>query len=294
MIDPGDLPRITEVPGYGVHAALESVIIHMRRNVTQTMNLGGLAKHVDLNPFYLSHLFRKHVGISAKRYHQLVRISSAKQILAITEMKVTDVSLECGYDSLGSFITTFKRTVGLTPTEFRRGLLTLDTLSFPDVHPRPIATTEAISLNLELVAPIHFVGCAFVAICDAENGVLVNCTATTFKHQSSITFPVNQWRPLTAFAVAYSANTCIRDAIIGEPALRARCDVTSGPAPSLQVTLNLREAGPVDSPFVAALPLLARHRASKDVMTMTRAIGESNMLSMAKRNSEEAAATIPI
>lgn len=260
MIDLSDLPRFAATPEGEMRSAVEAAIAQMRRNATRTMNLDALARHVNLNPFHLSHIFSRYVGISAKRYHQLIRISSAKRTLARTEMNVTDVSLECGYDSLGSFATTFKRTVGLTPTEFRKALSTLTSLEMPEISPSSASVGGAAGLCLEIAAPADFHGCAFVAACRAESGHLMDCAAISFFHRSSITFSIPRWQPLIFFGVAYSSRVSIRDAIVGEPELRGCCEVVSGPAPHSKVTLNLREARIIDAPFVSALPLLVRHR----------------------------------
>lgn len=259
MIDLSGLPRFAATPEGELRTAVEAAITQMRQNTTRTMNLDGLARHVDLNPFYLSHLFSRHVGISARRYHQLIRIGSAKRILARTEMNVTDVSLECGYDSLGSFVTTFKRTVGLTPTEFRKALSTLNSLEMPEILPNS-ATSGATSLCLEITAPSDFSGCAFVAASHAESGHLVDCAAISFFHRSTINFSISRLQPLIFFGVAYSSRVPMRDAIVGEPELRGCCEVISGLTAQSKATLNLREARIVDAPFVSALPLLVGHR----------------------------------
>lgn len=273
MIDLRDLPGFTVIPVNGTRTAVEAVIVRMRQRVTQPINLDGLAKHVDLNPFYLSHLFRKHVGMSAKRYHQLIRISAAKHVLAGTEMSITNAALECGYDSLGSFVTAFKRTVGLTPSEFRRGLLALGSLDMPKISPKSIGTEGTIRLCAELIGPVHFDGCAFVAVCGAADGGLVNCAAVSFRHRTSLTFSLAEPQPLIVFAVAYSASASIRNAIVGEPALRARCEVVPEPDSGIPAILNLREADPLDAPFVSVLPLLARQRRDAAGPPATESLG---------------------
>jgi AraC family transcriptional regulator len=260
MIDLRDLPKFAIMPVNGTRNAVEAVIAQMRQKVRQPINLDSLAKHVDLNPFYLSHLFRKHVGISAKRYHQLVRIGAAKHVLAEADMSITNVALECGYDSLGSFVTAFKRTVGLTPSEFRRGLLALGSLEIPKVPPKSVGAEGALQLCAELVGPVHFEGSAFVAVCGAISGTLVNCAAIPLRHRARLTFSIPWRQPLIVFAVAYSSSASIHSAIVGEPGLRARSEVAPGSNSAISEILTLREADPLDAPFVSVLPLLARQQ----------------------------------
>ncbi len=57
-----------------------------------------------------------------KRRHQYltaVRIEKAKELLE-TGTSVTEACFSVGFDSLGSFITLFKRRAGITPSEYRR------------------------------------------------------------------------------------------------------------------------------------------------------------------------------
>ena len=48
------------------------------------------------------------------------RIDIAQTLLQGTSKNILDISLECGYSTLTHFIKTFKKTVGITPSEYRR------------------------------------------------------------------------------------------------------------------------------------------------------------------------------
>jgi Response regulator containing CheY-like receiver domain and AraC-type DNA-binding domain len=79
-----------------------------------------IARHVYLNPDYLTRLFKKETGMSISDYLQQQRIEYAKHLLTHSDQPVSAVALSAGYANLSYFSTLFKKTTGLTPVEYRR------------------------------------------------------------------------------------------------------------------------------------------------------------------------------
>lgn len=48
-----------------------------------------------------------------------MRLDRAKTFLRETDLAITEICFECGYESLGSFSTLFRREVGCSPREYR-------------------------------------------------------------------------------------------------------------------------------------------------------------------------------
>ena len=89
-------------------------------NYNKDMTLNNLAKAVGISPYYLSHLFRKEMGISFLEYLTSVRLSIAKNLLINTTMTVMDICLEVGYQDPSHFAKMFKKKEGVHPTEYRK------------------------------------------------------------------------------------------------------------------------------------------------------------------------------
>lgn len=89
-------------------------------NYSKDMTLNNLAKAVGISPYYLSHLFRKEMGISFLGYLTSVRLSIAKNLLINTTMTVMDICLEVGYQDPSHFAKMFKKKEGVHPTEYRK------------------------------------------------------------------------------------------------------------------------------------------------------------------------------
>ena len=89
-------------------------------NYNQDISLKKTAEAVGINPFYLSHLFRKEMGVPFLEYLTSVRISVAKKLLHQTGMSIMEVCLESGYQDPSHFAKIFKKKEGIRPTEYRK------------------------------------------------------------------------------------------------------------------------------------------------------------------------------
>ncbi|MGA2108861.1 MAG: AraC family transcriptional regulator [Syntrophorhabdales bacterium] len=67
----------------------------------------------------LSRTFKSDTGLNIFEYLKIVRMLRASIHLNTTDTKIISVAYECGYDSISSFFTDFKRTFGLSPGQFR-------------------------------------------------------------------------------------------------------------------------------------------------------------------------------
>jgi AraC-like DNA-binding protein len=88
-----------------------------------------LAHEVCISPFHFIRQFEAVFGATPHQFRIASRIELAKTLLAGGEYSVTDVCMEVGFSSLGSFSTLFVQRVGETPSAYRRRVRTL--LSVP-------------------------------------------------------------------------------------------------------------------------------------------------------------------
>jgi AraC-like DNA-binding protein len=84
-----------------------------------------LAREVRISPFHFIRQFEAVFGVTPHQFRIASRIELAKALLAGGEHSVTDVCMEVGFSSLGSFSTLFARRVGETPSAYRRRIRTL-------------------------------------------------------------------------------------------------------------------------------------------------------------------------
>jgi two-component system response regulator YesN len=93
------------------------------KNYNQEISLKKLADAVGINSYYLSHLFRKEMGLSFLEYLTSVRVSIAKNLLMQTKMSMMEICLDVGYQDPSHFAKIFKKKEGIHPTEYRKKLI---------------------------------------------------------------------------------------------------------------------------------------------------------------------------
>lgn len=102
-------------------ARLFSAICHTLKNdYSVHYSVDDLARIFNCSASHISHTFLKHSGCSYHTYVNNMRINVAKLLLTSTGMSVQQISDHLGYTNSNYFSTVFKRTVGMSPREYRR------------------------------------------------------------------------------------------------------------------------------------------------------------------------------
>lgn len=99
---------------------LRRVLDYIRMHLNQEISLDSLALIAGLSPYHFLRMFKQSTGKTPLQYIIHSRVEEAKQLLAETELSITEISLEVGYESINHFITMFKRHTSVTPAQFRR------------------------------------------------------------------------------------------------------------------------------------------------------------------------------
>jgi AraC-like DNA-binding protein len=86
----------------------------------EPLDVPVIARRAHVSPAHFSRRFTRTFGETPHQYLLTRRIERAKHLLRETDRSVTEISLDVGFLSLGSFSSKFKAIVGGTPTEYRR------------------------------------------------------------------------------------------------------------------------------------------------------------------------------
>jgi AraC-like DNA-binding protein len=84
------------------------------------VTLENAAREACLSPFHFNRLFAQAFGETPHEFATRMRIEEAKKLLLAENRSVTDICLDVGYESLGSFSARFRSLTGLSPAAFRR------------------------------------------------------------------------------------------------------------------------------------------------------------------------------
>lgn len=89
---------------------------------------------MNMSDAYFSRYFKRQAGMTFSQYLNVVRIEKAVQLLDSTPtMKITDVMLRCGFNTIRSFNRVFREVTGFTPTTLPPGYV-LNTRSVPTIQ----------------------------------------------------------------------------------------------------------------------------------------------------------------
>ncbi|SDW05646.1 response regulator [Paenibacillus sp. CF384] len=99
---------------------IAEAIKYIRNHYDEELSLQQIADHVQLNPSYLSRLFKKELQMSYVEYLNYYRIDMAKNLLLNTRLKSYEIAQKTGYWDDSYFSRTFKKMTGMRPHEFRR------------------------------------------------------------------------------------------------------------------------------------------------------------------------------
>jgi AraC-like DNA-binding protein len=86
----------------------------------EPLTLARLAREAGVSRFHFLRLYRQAFGATPREYLTRVRLARAKTLLAADTASVTEVCLDVGFSSLGSFSTLFAERFGCPPGAWRR------------------------------------------------------------------------------------------------------------------------------------------------------------------------------
>ena len=99
--------------------AFNRALDYVNENYMDDVTLDSLATYAGFSRYTLSRMFRQHTGQTFTQYLNKRRVTMAEELLAATKMPVTQVALQCGFNSIATFNRVFRDVRGCTPTQYR-------------------------------------------------------------------------------------------------------------------------------------------------------------------------------
>ena len=104
----------------GTIAAFANVIEHMHRHFDQSLTTKDLAAMADLSVSQFERRFRRAFGSSVRQYLLRIRVENAAKMLTETDQSIVQVAHASGFYDHAHFSRSFRRTMNMTPSEYRR------------------------------------------------------------------------------------------------------------------------------------------------------------------------------
>ena len=93
--------------------------VHMSENADNTRLSDFLCNKLNADYSHLSKLFSETEGITIEKYYIAQKIEKAKELLSYNELNINEIAYKLSYSSVAHLSAQFKKTTGLTPTQFR-------------------------------------------------------------------------------------------------------------------------------------------------------------------------------
>lgn len=98
---------------------LRQVLDYIDAYLDKDIKLADLAQIIGMSQYHFSRLFKQSLGISPYQYLLHQRIERAKKLLKQTDRRITDIALDCGFNSHSHLSKQFQQLTGITPRAYR-------------------------------------------------------------------------------------------------------------------------------------------------------------------------------
>ena len=119
-------PRAPREARYQARAAartrVQRAIPHIAKHFATRINEPQVAELCGMTPFRFSREFRATFGVSFQEYLCNLRLTEARRLLENYAMSIADIGAAVGFDDPSYFARVFKRSVGLSPSDYRASL----------------------------------------------------------------------------------------------------------------------------------------------------------------------------
>lgn len=111
--------RIRDIKANHLNTLILKAREYINSNYSSQITLEDIAKEININPHYFSRLFKEETGENFIEYLTSIRIEKAKELLNTTCLSIKEICYLIGYNDPNYFCRIFKKTNGITPTEFK-------------------------------------------------------------------------------------------------------------------------------------------------------------------------------
>lgn len=107
----------------GRNTVEKEMVSYIQQNYTGKISLKEFGEQFHLSEKYISRYFKEHFHITLSQYVTYLRLEHAKQLLQDTDIPVTEVAMQSGYQNVSYFIRNFKKTYEISPLKYRNNML---------------------------------------------------------------------------------------------------------------------------------------------------------------------------
>ena len=100
---------------------IQQILNYINENYDQRLSLDSIASNFFISKSHLSHMFVQYTSRSLYDYILYCRVNKAKQLIT-DGTALTSISYQCGFSDYSNFLRSFTRTVGCSPSGYKKRL----------------------------------------------------------------------------------------------------------------------------------------------------------------------------
>ena len=246
----------------GLHEnAVSRVVKAMRCNLHEPMSLDDMADIACFSPYHFNRLFKDLTGVPPIQFLYALRLEQAKRLLTATQLTVTEICFEVGYNSLGSFTNRFTELVGLSPMAYRRIGAELKGFSLRAIRGAIDDRAEIKTgggVDVRLLVPAPFEGLIFSGLFRRAIPEHRPVTCVLTREAGRVRFPTVPDGRYFALSVAVPWNTTARELLNLDGAYRGRSRVLQLSKDKVKMPANVLLAAEdlFHPPILTVLPIV--------------------------------------
>lgn len=99
----------------------ENIASWINQHYCEKVSLERIARELNLNKYYISHVFKEITGYTVMQYVMECRLIQVRYLLEMKlDQSLEDIFLSTGFESAAHFSRFFKERIGMTPTSYRK------------------------------------------------------------------------------------------------------------------------------------------------------------------------------
>ena len=107
----------------GEERPIMAITRYLQEHLSEDISLSVLAEEFHLSAQYISQLFKSEIGVNFLAYLTNIRMERAKKLLLSTALSIGEISEQLGFGDYRVFTKVFKKSEGVTPSQYRRDFL---------------------------------------------------------------------------------------------------------------------------------------------------------------------------
>ena len=102
---------------------INKIVRFVQLHLAEEISLSVLAEEFHFSTQYVSQLFKNEIGVNFLTYLTNIRMEKAKKLLLNTDLPIAEISEQSGYGDYRVFTKVFKKSEGVTPSQYRHDFL---------------------------------------------------------------------------------------------------------------------------------------------------------------------------